>query len=122
MALASNELRGKRFLTSVVDTGTGLRGVVGLVVTFAVSRQGPLGRFDLAFETTTARATPFCGWRRHPVLRMVTTSRPMRDVGYIPNVARSMSRVPGPRPTATMATSSRIAYRGLSSKIASSKM
>ncbi len=33
----------------------------------------------------------------------------------MPNVARSMSRVPGPRPTAVTAMSNSSAYRGLSS-------
>jgi tungstate transport system permease protein len=45
-----NEFPGKRFLTAVINTGMGfLSVVVGLVVLFAVSSQGPLGAFDLVF-------------------------------------------------------------------------
>jgi tungstate transport system permease protein len=45
-----NEFPGKRFLTAVINTGMGFPSVVvGLVVLFAVSSQGPLGAFDLVF-------------------------------------------------------------------------
>ena len=45
-----SDFRGKRLLTSVINTGMGFPSVVvGLVVLFAVSNQGPLGSFDLVF-------------------------------------------------------------------------
>lgn len=41
---------GKGFLTSVINTGMGFPSVVvGLLVLFAVSNQGPLGEFELVF-------------------------------------------------------------------------
>ncbi|APE96425.1 ABC transporter permease [Halodesulfurarchaeum formicicum] len=41
---------GKQFVKSVINTGMGFPSVVvGLVVLFAVSNQGPLGAFDLIF-------------------------------------------------------------------------
>ncbi|QLG51053.1 ABC transporter permease [Natrinema halophilum] len=41
---------GKRFLTSVINTGMGFPSVVvGLLVLFLVSNQGPLGEFELVF-------------------------------------------------------------------------
>ncbi|QFU83991.1 ABC transporter permease [Natronorubrum aibiense] len=44
------EFRGKRLLTSIINTGMGFPSVVvGLVVLFAVSNQGPLGSLDLVF-------------------------------------------------------------------------
>ncbi|MFU8869169.1 ABC transporter permease [Natronococcus sp.] len=44
------EFRGKALLTSIINTGMGFPSVVvGLVVLFAVSNQGPLGSFDLVF-------------------------------------------------------------------------
>ena len=44
------EFRGKRLVTSVINTGMGFPSVVvGLVVLFTVSNQGPLGSFDLVF-------------------------------------------------------------------------
>ena len=44
------EFRGKGLVTSVINTGMGFPSVVvGLVVLFAVSNQGPLGSFDLVF-------------------------------------------------------------------------
>ena len=46
------EFRGKTLLTSLINTGMGFPSVVvGLVVLFAVSNQGPLGTFDLVFTT-----------------------------------------------------------------------
>ncbi|ELY57489.1 ABC transporter permease [Natronolimnohabitans innermongolicus] len=46
------EFRGKTLLTSIINTGMGFPSVVvGLVVLFAVSNQGPLGSFDLVFTT-----------------------------------------------------------------------
>ena len=50
--LGFNEFRGKRFLTSIVNTGMGFPSVVvGLIVLFAVSNQGPLGTLELIFTT-----------------------------------------------------------------------
>ncbi|SEH11175.1 tungstate transport system permease protein [Natronorubrum sediminis] len=44
------EFRGKQLLTSLINTGMGFPSVVvGLLVLFAVSNQGPLGTFDLVF-------------------------------------------------------------------------
>ncbi|APX95856.1 ABC transporter permease [Natronorubrum daqingense] len=44
------EFRGKQLLTSLINTGMGFPSVVvGLVVLFAVSNQGPFGTFDLVF-------------------------------------------------------------------------
>ncbi|WP_254523265.1 ABC transporter permease [Natrinema caseinilyticum] len=41
---------GKRLLTSVINTGMGFPSVVvGLLVLFVVSNQGPLGEFELVF-------------------------------------------------------------------------
>lgn len=50
LLVGSTEFPGKRLLTSVISTGMGFPSVVvGLLVLFAVSNQGPLGRFDLVF-------------------------------------------------------------------------
>ena len=50
MLVGFKEFRGKRLLTSIINTGMGFPSVVvGLVVLFAVSNQGPLGAFDLVF-------------------------------------------------------------------------
>ncbi|WP_306054775.1 ABC transporter permease [Natronococcus wangiae] len=44
------EFRGKRLLASLINTGMGFPSVVvGLLVLFAVSNQGPLGSFELVF-------------------------------------------------------------------------
>ncbi|GAA0518097.1 tungstate transport system permease protein [Halorubrum aquaticum] len=44
------EFPGKRFVKSVINTGMGFPSVVvGLVVLFAVSNQGPLGSLELVF-------------------------------------------------------------------------
>ncbi|EMA40034.1 ABC transporter permease [Halobiforma nitratireducens] len=46
------EFRGKTLLTSVINTGMGFPSVVvGLVVLFAISNQGPFGSWDLVFTT-----------------------------------------------------------------------
>ncbi|MFC6890741.1 ABC transporter permease [Halorubrum trueperi] len=45
-----SEFPGKRFVKSVINTGMGFPSVVvGLVVLFAVSNQGPLGSLELVF-------------------------------------------------------------------------
>jgi tungstate transport system permease protein len=45
-----SEFPGKRLVVALINTGMGLPSVVvGLVVLFAVSNQGPLGTFDLVF-------------------------------------------------------------------------
>ncbi|SFR30829.1 MULTISPECIES: ABC transporter permease [Halorubrum] len=50
VAIGLTEFPGKGFVKSVVNTGMGFPSVVvGLVVLFAVSNQGPLGTFDLIF-------------------------------------------------------------------------
>ncbi len=50
LVMGFTDFPGQRFLTSVINTGMGFPSVVvGLVVLFAVSNQGPLGRFDLVF-------------------------------------------------------------------------
>ncbi len=44
------EFRGKTLLTSIINTGMGFPSVVvGLVVLFTVSNEGPLGSWDLVF-------------------------------------------------------------------------
>jgi len=46
------EFPGKRLVVAVINTGMGFPSVVvGLVVLFAVSNEGPLGTFDLLFTT-----------------------------------------------------------------------
>jgi tungstate transport system permease protein len=50
LVMGFTEFRGKRVLTSIINTGMGFPSVVvGLLVLFAVSNQGPLGQFDLVF-------------------------------------------------------------------------
>ncbi|WP_254529583.1 ABC transporter permease [Natrinema gelatinilyticum] len=50
LLLGFTSFPGKRFLTSVVNTGMGFPSVVvGLLVLFVVSNQGPLGEFELVF-------------------------------------------------------------------------
>ncbi|TYL39677.1 molybdenum ABC transporter permease [Natronococcus pandeyae] len=50
LLLGFKEFRGKQLLTSIINTGMGFPSVVvGLVVLFAVSNQGPLGSFELVF-------------------------------------------------------------------------
>ena len=50
LLVAFTDFPGKRLLTSVVNTGMGFPSVVvGLLVLFAVSNQGPLGEFGLVF-------------------------------------------------------------------------
>ena len=44
------DFRGKQFVKSVINTGMGFPSVVvGLLVLFAVSNQGPLGEFEMIF-------------------------------------------------------------------------
>ena len=50
VAVGLAEFRGRRLLTSVVNTGMGFPSVVvGLAVLFVVSNQGPLGPLELVF-------------------------------------------------------------------------
>jgi len=50
IVLGCTDFPGKQFVKSVVNTGMGFPSVVvGLVVLFAVSNQGPLGGLDLVF-------------------------------------------------------------------------
>jgi tungstate transport system permease protein len=50
MLVGFAEFPGKRLVVAVINTGMGFPSVVvGLVVLFAVSNQGPLGTFDLLF-------------------------------------------------------------------------
>jgi len=50
IAMGFADFPGKQFVKSVINTGMGFPSVVvGLVVLFAVSNQGPLGAFDLIF-------------------------------------------------------------------------
>ncbi len=50
LVLGFSEFPGKRLVTSLINTGMGFPSVVvGLVVLFAVSNQGPLGELDLVF-------------------------------------------------------------------------
>jgi tungstate transport system permease protein len=65
LAVGRADFRGKGAVVALVNTGMGLPSVVvGLVVLFAVSSDGPLGTFDLVFTPTamilsqTVLATP----------------------------------------------------------------
>ncbi|MFT4885791.1 MAG: tungstate transport system permease protein [Natronomonas sp.] len=50
IAMGFTDFPGKQFVKSVINTGMGFPSVVvGLVVLFAVSNQGPLGALDLVF-------------------------------------------------------------------------
>jgi tungstate transport system permease protein len=50
MAVGFADFPGKGFVVALINTGMGFPSVVvGLVVLFAVSNQGPLGAFDLIF-------------------------------------------------------------------------
>lgn len=50
VAVGFSEFPGKRLLVAIINTGMGFPSVVvGLLVLFAVSNQGPLGTFDLVF-------------------------------------------------------------------------
>jgi tungstate transport system permease protein len=50
LVMGFTDFPGKRFLTSVINTGMGFPSVVvGLAVLFAVSNEGPLGGFGLVF-------------------------------------------------------------------------
>ncbi|WP_299233047.1 ABC transporter permease [Natronomonas sp.] len=52
VAMGFSEFPGKRFVKSVINAGMGFPSVVvGLVVLFAVSNQGPLGPLELVFTT-----------------------------------------------------------------------
>ena len=52
MLVGFSEFPGKRFVVAVINTGMGFPSVVvGLVVLFAVSNQGPLGALNLVFTT-----------------------------------------------------------------------
>ncbi|WP_290813893.1 ABC transporter permease [Halovivax sp.] len=45
-----NDFRGKRVVTAIINTGMGFPSVVvGLLVLFALSREGPAGSLDLVF-------------------------------------------------------------------------
>lgn len=60
LLVAFTDFPGKRLLTSVVNTGMGFPSVVvGLVVLFAVSNQGPLGPLDLVFTTEAMIVSQF---------------------------------------------------------------
>ena len=50
LAVGFSDFRGKGFVVALINTGMGFPSVVvGLVVLFAVSSQGPLGPFNLVF-------------------------------------------------------------------------
>jgi len=50
LVMGFSEFRGKQFVKSIINTGMGFPSVVvGLLVLFAVSKQGPLGAADLIF-------------------------------------------------------------------------
>ncbi|MWV64924.1 ABC transporter permease subunit [Halorubrum sp. JWXQ-INN 858] len=52
MLIGFSEFRGKGVVVALINTGMGFPSVVvGLLVLFAVSNQGPLGAFDLVFTT-----------------------------------------------------------------------
>jgi tungstate transport system permease protein len=50
IVMGFSDFRGKQFVKSIINTGMGFPSVVvGLVVLFAVSNQGPLGSLELIF-------------------------------------------------------------------------
>ena len=50
VAMDFSDFPGRRFVAAIITTGMGFPSVVvGLLVLFAVSNQGPLGTFDLVF-------------------------------------------------------------------------
>ncbi|AGB37182.1 ABC transporter permease [Natronococcus occultus] len=50
LLIGFKQFRGKALVTSIINTGMGFPSVVvGLVVLFALSNEGPLGSFDLVF-------------------------------------------------------------------------
>ncbi|WP_336025408.1 ABC transporter permease [Halobellus salinisoli] len=52
IVMGFTDFRGKQFVKSVINTGMGLPSVVvGLLVLFVVSNQGPLGPLELIFTT-----------------------------------------------------------------------
>ena len=81
------EFRGKTLLTSIINTGMGFPSVVvGLVVLFAVSNQGPLGALELVFTTEAmimsqfVLATPVNTGVRLPAVSGVDGT--VRDAAY----------------------------------------
>ncbi len=60
LVVAFTDFPGKRFVTSIINTGMGFPSVVvGLVVLFAVSNQGPLGQLNLVFTQTAMIMSQF---------------------------------------------------------------
>ncbi len=83
-----NEFPGKQLVVSVINTGMGFPSVVvGLVVLFAVSKQGPLGTFDLMFTKEAMIMSQFV--LATPVITGVALSSVMgvrdgvRDAAYV---------------------------------------
>jgi tungstate transport system permease protein len=81
------EFRGKTLLTSLINTGMGFPSVVvGLVVLFAVSNQGPFGSFDLVFTKEAMIISQFV--LAAPVITGVSLAavssveRSVRDAAY----------------------------------------
>lgn len=81
------DFRGKRLLTSVINTGMGFPSVVvGLLVLFTVSNEGPLGSFDLVFTREAMIMSQFV--LASPVITGVSLAavssveRNVRDAAY----------------------------------------
>lgn len=81
------DFRGKRLLTSVINTGMGFPSVVvGLLVLFTVSNEGPLGSFALVFTREAMIMSQFV--LASPVITGVSLAavssveRNVRDAAY----------------------------------------
>ncbi|UOY09897.1 ABC transporter permease [Methanonatronarchaeum sp. AMET6-2] len=88
LVVGFNEFPGKQLVVSVINTGMGFPSVVvGLVVLFAVSKQGPLGTFDLMFTKEAMIMSQFV--LATPVITGVALSSVMgvrdgvRDAAYV---------------------------------------
>lgn len=87
LAVGFKDFPGKRLVTAVINTGMGFPSVVvGLVVLFAVSNQGPLGFLDLVFTPQAMIMSQFV--LATPVITGVSLAsvtgvdRSVRDAAY----------------------------------------
>ncbi|WGI17812.1 ABC transporter permease [Methanonatronarchaeum sp. AMET-Sl] len=88
MLIGFTDFPGKQLIVSVINTGMGFPSVVvGLVVLFAVSNQGPLGTFDLMFTKEAMIISQFV--LATPVITGIALSSVMgvrdgvRDAAYV---------------------------------------
>jgi tungstate transport system permease protein len=87
LAVGFKDFPGKRLVTAVINTGMGFPSVVvGLVVLFAVSNEGPLGALDLVFTPQAMVISQFV--LATPVITGVSLAavtgvdRSVRDAAY----------------------------------------